>query len=74
MWETKKKGFALLVDSHIYIYILCVYLYIDKYMNGINDIVLLLINVNMNRVLENECKKWILVYNNNDKKKIIYDS
>lgn len=37
LWETKKKqkGFALLVDSHIYIYILCVYLYIDKYMNGI---------------------------------------
>lgn len=28
-----------------------------------NDIVFLLINVNMNRVLENECKKWILVYN-----------
>lgn len=28
-----------------------------------NDIVLLLINVNINRVLENECKKWILVYN-----------
>lgn len=28
-----------------------------------NDIVLLLINVNINRVIENECKKWILVYN-----------
>lgn len=28
-----------------------------------NDIVILLINVNINRVIENECKKWILVYN-----------